>query len=111
MLLPAGIPAGFSAVFGGATDANVAMTVFDVTASPSVAQAAAVMTPTIAALSYFGRFTPQPGKIYQVFIAVYTDDTFATVNDSYEPVFYDVTALYFNPPVQDVVGIVECGVS
>ena len=108
MLLPAGIPASFSAVFGGATDANVAMEVFDVTAAPAVAQAVAVMTPTITALSYFGRFTPQPGKLYQVFIAVYTDNTFATVNGSYQPVTYDVQALYFNQPV-NVVGVVECG--
>jgi hypothetical protein len=107
MFLPAGIAVPFSAFFQGANPAFVAMSVWDVTGSPVLFQAPALMTELQANL-FSGKFTGLNGKAYVVLMGVYTDGTFATLNSSFTPVTASVTAQYFTPPVQSVIGLVEC---
>lgn len=61
----------------------VAMTILDLTPSlPVVVSGPSAMDNPIGN-TYFGKFTPQIGKSYLVFKAVYTDGSFATLDSDH----------------------------
>jgi hypothetical protein len=117
MLVPAGVPLTLTAGFvGGPTAADVAASIYDVTtASPVKISGPTLMVPLVGG-AYITRFTPAAGKRYSVFMAVYTDNTFATLNGSFAAVTADVTSQNLSPQTCDVVGFAgsdealpECG--
>lgn len=113
MIVPAGIPVNVAACFNGATAAFVAMSVYDDTgASPSLVSGPALMTPVVGQ-GYRSKFTPTGGKLYLIFMAVYTNGGFGTLDPAFAELqqIQAVQAQYLTPPAQDVVGIVDCGVN
>lgn len=104
MLVPAGIPVVFSAVFFGASTSNVAFTIFDVTTTPTVVSGPTAMT-TVQAGSFCGKFTFQAGKLYVIYMAVYTDGTFTALNGSFVPQEEAVIPQYLTAPIQGVIGV------
>lgn len=79
---PAGVPVAFEVTFDR-NDLVVGMTVYDVSASsPVVAQATTLMA-LVAYNTYSAKFTPQNGKNYVAIKAVYTSETFMTLDPDY----------------------------
>lgn len=111
MLLPAGIPANFTAIFNNPTPAFVALSVYDDTGLTPVLLLSPTAMNQVTSNAYSGKFTPAAGKLYVVFMAVYTDATFTTLDNSFKTAeqAVPVVAQYLTPPVQNVVGLVDCG--
>lgn len=62
---------------------NVGMSVYDTTSgSPVLEQGPSAMTHLVAN-TYYGKFTPTVNHEYVIFKAVYTDNTFATLDTDY----------------------------
>lgn len=110
MLVPAGIPVNFDAVFVSATPANVAFSVYDCTESLPVLLLSPVAMDPVAGNAYTCKFTPEAGKLYVVFMAVYTSSAFSALDPSFASAQQaeSVTAQYLSPPVQSVVGMISC---
>lgn len=111
MLVPAGIPVNFTAVFNAPTPSRVALSVYDDTGLTPVLLLSPVQMNQVSDNVYSGKFTPQAGKLYVVFMAVYTDATFTVLDNSFKTAeqAFSVVAQYLNPAVQSIVGTVECG--
>lgn len=110
MILPAGIPVNVSACFDGATAANVAMSVYDDSGtSPSLLSGPTLMTPVVGN-AYRAKFTPVGGKLYVIFMGVYTSGAFSSLDPAFsaQQQSLAVQAQYTTPPVQDVIGVVDC---
>lgn len=108
MVLPAGIPLTFSAGFNNPTPANVAISVYDDSGVSPVLVSGPTLMGEVNAYVYRGKFTGVAGKNYVVVMAVYTDGTFTTLNGTFPPVTTSFIAQNLNPPVQSVVGLVNC---
>ncbi len=110
MLVPAGIPVNFTAIFDDPTPANVAMSVYDDSGSEPVLLLSPEAMSQVAGNAYRGKFTPEAGKLYVVFMAVYTNTSFNAFDPAYEASqqAVPVVAQYLTPPVQSVVGTVDC---
>jgi hypothetical protein len=81
-LAPANVPISCEVTFdSGALD--VAMSVFDTTNGSPVLASGPTAMDLVVDSTYFGIFTPLPGHSYVVVKAVYTDDTFATLDPNY----------------------------
>lgn len=111
MLLPAGISANFTAVFNAPTAAFVALSVYDDSGDAPVLLLSPVQMKQVKDNVFSGKFTPAAGKLYVVFMAVYTDATFGTLDPAFKTAEQSVpvTGQYLTPPVQSVVGVVACG--
>lgn len=108
MLLPAGVPLSFTAVFDSPS-LFVALSVYDDSgASPVLAQAPAAMAVVVGNV-YRGKYTAAPGKSYIVVMAVYTSGAFTTLDPAYAQQAVGVNAQYLTPPTQNVIGVVDCG--
>lgn len=110
MICQAGIPVNVTAIFTGPTPTNVAFSVYDDTGTlPSLVDSPIVMA-QVAGNAYRAKFTPLPGKLYVIFMAAYTDGTFTSLDPTYAAIQQAVAIapLPLMPPVQAVVGIVEC---
>lgn len=79
---PAGIPIAFEVTYQ-APDLDVAMSVYDVTGSPTLVQGPTALTNIAGTNTYVGDFTPDDNKNYLIIKAVYTDNTFTTVDNSF----------------------------
>lgn len=84
MLVSAGIPINIPAVFPGANAANVAMSVYDATGTSPVLLLSPVAMQHVAGAVYSGKFIPAAGKLYAIFLAVYTDASFTTLDGAFE---------------------------
>lgn len=83
-LLSPGSPVAFEVAYG-VSALPVAMSVYNVTGGGSVlVSGPAAMTETYDG-AYRGYFTPLNGQIYHIVKAVYTDGTFTTLSNSYNP--------------------------
>jgi hypothetical protein len=81
-LAPAGAPISCEVTFdNGALD--VAMSVFDTTSGSPVLISGPTAMALVVDYTYFGVFTPQAGHSYVVLKAVYTDNTFATLDPNH----------------------------
>ena len=81
-LAPAGAELTFEVTYDSPSLA-VAMSVYDTTGvSPVLVQGPAAMT-VIVANTYIGKFTPEVGKSYLIFKAVYTSGAFTTLSSDY----------------------------
>jgi len=80
---PTGAQLSFEVTFDNPS-LNVAMSVYDVTlSSPVLVQGPTAMT-IVFGNTYQGKFTPTiNGKAYVILKAVYTDNTFTTLNSAY----------------------------
>lgn len=110
MFLPAGISANFTAVFASANPAFVAMSVYDDSGPTPQLLLSPVAMNLVKGNVYSQKFTPQTGKLYVVFMGVYTDATFVTLDPSFATAeqAFSVSAQYFNPAVASIVGTVDC---
>ncbi len=111
MLLPAGIPANFTAIFNSPTPANVALSVYDCTGdAPVLLLSPVAMAQVGSSNAYTGKFTPAVGKLYVVFMAVYTSSAFSALDPSFATAqqAVAVTAKYIPATPNGVVGIVSC---
>lgn len=80
---PAGVPLTFEVTYQ-ASDLDVGMSVYDTSGeSPELVQGPSAMTNVSGTNTYIGTFTAQNNKTYLILKAVYTDDTYATVDTSY----------------------------
>lgn len=105
-LVPAGTPASFAASFN-ASDLSVAMSVYDDTGANPVLLLSPFSMSYVAANTYRGKFTPANGKTYIILMAVYTDNTFTTLNASFQVQSQSVLAQYLSSPPSEVVGYVD----
>jgi hypothetical protein len=111
MIAPAGVPVSLIALFDGANPARVAMSLYDDSgASPSLISGPLLMTPVVGN-AYRSKVTFANGKTYIAFMGVYTDGTFTVLDPSFtdQEQAFSISAQYLTPPVQDVVGLVDCG--
>jgi hypothetical protein len=110
MLFPAGIPVNFTAVFNNPTPSRVALSVYDDTGATPVLLLSPVAMNQVNDNVYSGKFTPENGKQYVVFMAVYTDATFVTLDNSFKTAEQSVSVIaqYLTPQVQGVIGKVSC---
>jgi len=106
MLAPAGIPVNFSVVFAGATPANVAFSVYE----ESSLLLSPVQMDNVVGNVYTCSFTPEAGKLYTVFMAVYISAAFSSLDGAFTQQCQAVTAMYLNQPINSVVGVVSCEV-
>jgi hypothetical protein len=109
MLLPAGVPSSF-VTSSNNPDLAVGMSVYDNSgASPVLILGPVRMVPFVGN-AYEAKFTPQNGKTYLVFIAIYTDLTFTTLQAGYDQQVESVTAMTANNTVvvQNVTGLIDC---
>jgi len=108
MVAQAGLPVNFSAVFPSANPNFVAMSVYDDTGATPVLLLSPVKMNNVHNSVFSQKFTPANGKLYVVFMAVYTDGTFGTLDGAFNPQSATVEGQYLNPPVQRIVGVVNC---
>ncbi len=81
-LAPAGVELSFEVTFDSPS-LNVGMSVYDTTdVDPVLASGPAAMT-SLYGNTYFGKFTPADGHSYVIVKAVYTSDTFDTLDTDY----------------------------
>jgi hypothetical protein len=111
MIVPTGILVPVTAVFVGATAGDVALSIYDVTTGSAVLIQGLTAMTAITAGAYFGRFTPVAGKEYVAFAAVYTDNTFATINTGYVPVVVPLVPQNPLPQPSALVGTTSCSPS
>ncbi len=79
---PANTPLSFEVTFDS-DDLDVGMSVYDTTGvSPILVQGPSAMV-NIVGNTYVGKFAAALGKSYLIFKAVYTDDTFTTLDNNY----------------------------
>lgn len=83
MLVAAGIPINLPAVFPGADAAKCAMSVYDCTGVNPVLLLSPFAMKPVAGAAYSGKFTPVAGKLYSVFLAVYTDASFTSLDSAF----------------------------
>lgn len=81
-LVPSGILLPFEATFD-IPGLNVAMTVYDMSVNPAAIVAGPVAMENTTGATYIGKFTLQAGRAYLIYKAVYTDNTFATLDPNY----------------------------
>lgn len=110
MLVPAGVPVNFTATFDDANPDFVAMSVYDDSGSEPVLLLSPFAMASVRSNVYRGKFTPEAGKLYVVFMAVYTDGTFGTLDTDFTAVEQAAAVICQNlvSPVQNVVGMVLC---
>lgn len=81
-LAPAGAPISCEVTFdSGALD--VAMSVFDTTSGTPILVSGPTAMALVVDYTYFGIFTPVAGHSYVVLKAVYTDDTYTTLDPNH----------------------------
>lgn len=109
MLVPAGIPTSFTAVFNNPTPAFVAMSVYDNSGANPVLLLSPVQMGHVNDNVYAGKTTLSPGN-YVVFMAVYTDATFVTLDPSFKTAeqALSVSAAYLASPANGAIGKVSC---
>jgi len=121
-LAPSGVSLTFEVTYSS-SGLPVAMSVYDTTGeSPVLVQGPAAMEHVVAG-TYIGSFTAQNNKTYLIFKAVYTDDTFETIDTAYgqgsESIVTDDSGantgveagcaiVGYVQPSNTVVGFVEC---
>lgn len=81
-IAPAGVPLTFEVTFSS-TGLPVAMSVYDTTGEAPVKVAGPTAMGSVVGNTYYGQFTAGNNKSYVIFKAVYTDETFATLDTSY----------------------------
>jgi hypothetical protein len=81
-LAPAGITCSFEVTFDS-PELNVAMSVYDDTGSSPVLVSGPLAMLRVVGNTYRGKFTPILAHSYIIFKAVYTDDTFETLDTDY----------------------------
>lgn len=81
-LVPADVDLSFEVTFDSPT-LDVAMSVFDTTSSPATLVQGPIAMQSVVGNTYVGYFNPDISKTYLIFKAVYTDDTFETLDDNY----------------------------
>lgn len=87
-LVPAGTPLPFEYTsYDGISSLNIGMTVIELTGGPPTVLNPGAPIPMVHAFNgtYIGYFTPMPGKSYVIHKMVYTDNTFAFLNQNYSP--------------------------
>ena len=86
-IAPSGVALPFEYTsYDGQPGKFIGMTVFDVTSGvPVQVNPVPIPMPHAFQGTYIGYFTPDPSKSYVVHKMVYTDGTFATVNNNYSP--------------------------
>lgn len=107
MLLPAGVPLSFAASFDSPS-LHVALSIYDNSGvSPVLVYGPVAMT-LLTGNTYTGKFTALSGKTYVVFMAVYTDNSFTVLNNSYPEQVSTMETQYLSPIGQNITGIVGC---
>lgn len=109
MLVQAGIPNSFTAVFNNPTPAFVAMSVYDNSGANPVLLLSPVQMGHVNDNAYAGKATLSPGD-YVVFMAVYTDATFTVLDPSFktQEQAVGVSAAYLANAANGVIGKVSC---
>lgn len=107
---PAGVPLSFEVTFDSPS-LHVAMTVYDDTGSSPVLLLSPFAMVRVYGNTYRAKFTAANGKNYIVVKSVYTDNTYATLDDGYAAGSESVVAQYFGsgsqPSACPIIGIVE----
>lgn len=111
MLVPAGIALSFSAEFDDPTPANVGMSIYDDTGLVPVLFGGPFAMTRVISNIYRGKFTALGNHSYIVVMAVYTDNTLQAFDTEFTEVTVSVNAQYLSPPVQSVIGVVNCNES
>ncbi len=91
-----------------ASDLDVGMSVYDDSGPTPVLVAGPTAMLLVANYTYRGKFTVDLNKNYVIIKAVYTDDTYETLSPDYAQGSESVYAQYLTPPVQSVVGVIDC---
>lgn len=81
-LAPGGVSCSFEVTFDD-DDLNVAMSVYDTTTGSAVLVAGPTAMTSVVANTYFGMFTPTTERSYVIYKAVYTDNSFTTLDTDY----------------------------
>lgn len=89
-LVPAGQQCSFEVTYD-LPGLDVAMSVFDVSASPVLVSGPAAMANVVGS-TYYGKFTPLANKQYVIHKAVYTDGSFSTLSPDYSQASESIVA-------------------
>jgi hypothetical protein len=110
-LAPADVPLSFEVTFD-ANDLHVGMSVYDDTGLTPILVAGPSAMTLVADYTYRGKFTAADGRNYIIIKAVYTDDTFSTLNPNYSQGSESIVAQVIggggnsSPPDGAIVGFV-----
>lgn len=122
-LAPAAVSLTFEVTYDSPS-LHVAMSVYDTTSSsPSLVSGATAMD-NVVGYTYIGKFTPELNHTYLIFKAVYTDNTFDTLDTDYAAGTESIVAenisggggggsgggavIGFVLPSPTVIGLVQC---
>lgn len=108
-LAPAGVVLSCEVTFDR-NNLPVAMSVYDDSGANPVLLLSPFAMALVAGNTYRGKFTGDPGKNYIVIKAVYTDDTFLTLDDNYSQGSESIVAQAIGPGGSSgpsVVGLID----
>jgi hypothetical protein len=110
MLLPAGIPASF-VTSGNSPSLYLGLSIYDNTDSDPELVYGPVLMDNFIGNAYQGKFTPEAGKTYLAFMAVYTDASLENLDDDYQQDVQAFTSMTLTQSIQSVMGSIDCGSS
>ena len=107
-LVPAGQALSFEVTYQQ-NNLPVAMSVYDDSGPTPIRIVAPFAMALVGGNTYRGKFTPEAGKSYIIIKAVYTDDSFTTLDEDYGQGSESIFALNVSTPQGcQVIGWVEC---